>query len=233
VRNDSATRDGLATTAVQELVAQAHPFAEMLAEVRPEPEIQAPPKVRALIEGMVEAGLGRDLAREIVEATVANAMPFTTPGRLRTVVRDQLALRIPVSPAAPAGPRTLVFVGPAGAGKSAALAAIEAAHKAAGTADELRLIEAPEAGEVAGLEGAEVHLVLRAGTAGPVAVEAIGQCSPLTPTQLLLTGAGETAHPGGVVDAAIRSGLPLGYVAESAGEIGPVDARALAGRIVP
>jgi flagellar biosynthesis protein FlhF len=233
VRNDAATREGLATPAVQELVAQAHPFAEMLAEARPEAEVEAPPKVRALIDGMVEAGLGRDLARELVEAVLASAMPFATPGRLRTLVRNELALRIPVARAAAPGPRTLVFLGPAGAGKTSAMTAIRAAHEAAGTAAELTLLDAPEPGEAAALEGAEAHLVLRAGTAGPAASEAIDAAAPLAPTHLLLSGAGETRHLGGVVDAAIRSGLPLSYVAESATEIAPAEPRGLAGRLVP
>jgi flagellar biosynthesis GTPase FlhF len=92
------------------------------------------------------------------------------------------------------------------------------------------LVDAPEPGDVP--EGAEVHLVLRAGTAGPAAAEAIEQ-APLSPTRLLLTGAGESSHLGGVVDAAIRCGIPLGYVAASAAEIAPADPRELAGRIVP
>lgn len=92
------------------------------------------------------------------------------------------------------------------------------------------LLEAPEPGDAP--EGAEVHLVLRAGTAGPAAAEAIEQAS-LSPTRLLLSGTGESSHLGGVVDAAIRFGLPLGYVAESASEIAPADPRDLAGRIVP
>ncbi|HVO54574.1 MAG TPA: hypothetical protein VMT37_09185, partial [Solirubrobacterales bacterium] len=100
VRNDAATREGLATPAVQELVAQARPFAEMLEELGPAPEIEAPPKARALVEGMTRAGLGEDIAREIVEAVLASSMPFTTPGRLRTVVRNELAVRIPIAPAA-------------------------------------------------------------------------------------------------------------------------------------
>ncbi len=229
VRNDAATREGFATPAVQELVRQARPFAEMLEDLAPEEELQAPPKARALVEGMTRAGLGDDLSREIVTAVLASSMPFATPGRLRTLVRNELALRIPVAPAAAPGARTLVFVGPAGAGKSAVIEAIGGAYEAAGI-DGLALIEAPEASDVP--EGAEVHLVLRAGTAAAAAAEAIGQ-APLSPTRLLMTGAGETAHLGGVVDAAIRCGLPLGYVAESATEIAPADPRALAGRIVP
>lgn len=230
VRNDAATREGLATPAVQELVGQAHPFAEMLADLGPEVEIEAPPKARALVEGMVRAGLGSDLARELVEAVLASALPFASPGRLRTLVRNELALRMPVAPAAAPGPRTLVFIGPAGAGKTAALEAIRVAHEAVGD-ETLTLVEAPEPGDVP--PRAEVHLVLRAGTAAVAAAEAVAGLAPLSPTRLLMTGAGETAHLGGIVDAAIRCDLPLSYVAESAGEIAPADPRALAGRIVP
>lgn len=230
LRNDAATREGLATPAVQELVGQAHPFAEILAAVEPPAEIEGPPKARALVAGMARAGLGDDLTRELVEAVLASALPFATPARLRTLVRNELALRIPVAPAAAPGPRTLVFVGPAGAGKTAALTAIGAAHEAAGD-ETLTLIEAPQAGDVP--EGAEVHLVLRAGTAAAAAAEAVEGLAPLAPTRLLLSGAGESSHLGGVVDAAIRFGLPLGYVAESATEIAPADPRDLAGRIVP
>jgi flagellar biosynthesis GTPase FlhF len=229
VRNDTATREGLATPAVKELVAQAQPFAEMLAELEPAAEIEGPPKARALVEGMVKAGLGEDISREVVEAVLASSMPFTTPGRLRTVVRNELALRIPVAPAAAPGPRTIAFAGPAGAGKSAALEAIRAAHEAAGTAEELTLIEARDPGDAP--RGAEVHLVLRAGTAGPAAAEAIEQAS-VPPTRLLLSGAGESSHLGGVADAAIRFGIPLGYVAAGPAEIAPADPRELAGRIV-
>ena len=82
-------------------------------------------------------------------------------------------------------------------------------------------------------DGAEVHLVLRAGTAAPAAAEAIEGIASLLPSRLLMTGAGATSHLGGIADAAIRFELPLGYVAESATEIAPADPRALAGRIVP
>ncbi len=259
VRNDAATREGLATPAVREMVGQAHPFAEMLEDFGPVEEVQAPPKARALVHGMAEVGLGEDLAREIVEAVLASAMPFAGARRLRTLVRNELALRIPVAPAAAPGPRTIALAGPAGAGKTAALAAVAAAYEAAGVAvvrldapDELdapsatglTLVDTPSLhGGAAALEGvakalgslagAEVHLVLRAGTAAAAASEAVAGLAALRPSRLLLSGAGETAHLGGVVDAAIRSGLPLGFVAASASEIAPADPRDLAGRIVP
>lgn len=143
VRNDAATREGLASPAVRQLVEEAQPFADLLgelgeaaaaaeAEARVEPEAKRGARAEALRDGMVAVGLGADLAAEVVDAVTASAMPFATPARLRTLVRDQLALRIPVAPAAAPGRRALALVGPAGAGKTAAAAAICAAHAAAG-----------------------------------------------------------------------------------------------------
>ncbi|HVY97775.1 MAG TPA: hypothetical protein VHA54_12510, partial [Solirubrobacterales bacterium] len=133
VRNDGATREGLSTPAIQELVRQAQPFAEMLDEsvaVEPptesddkavpsvEPAAPAEPRAASnLRDGLVGNGLGTDLAAEIVDAVVASSLPFANSGRLRTLVRDELALRVPVAPAAAPGRRVVAVVGPAGAGK--------------------------------------------------------------------------------------------------------------------
>lgn len=149
VRNDAATREGLSTAAVQELVRQAQPFAEVLNEVAEDDagveddaeaeqapavaERSSPRRAGTLRQGLVEAGLGDDLAGEIVDAVVASALPFANPGRLRTLVRDELALRVPVAAAAAPGRRTIAVVGPAGSGKTAAVAGIAAAHAAVGT----------------------------------------------------------------------------------------------------
>jgi flagellar biosynthesis protein FlhF len=151
VRNDAATREGLSTPAVQELVRQARPFAEMLegagAEVGDEPADEAsaeastaplaagprePRAAAGLRDGLVGSGIGADLAGEIVDAVVASALPFANSGRLRTLVRDELALRVPVALAAAPGRRTIAVVGPAGAGKTAAIAGIAAAHAGVG-----------------------------------------------------------------------------------------------------
>lgn len=152
VRNDAATREGLSTPAVQELVRQAQPFAEMLegasgsAEAATEPAPAAsvaaetaapaePNRSRAaenLRDGLVAGGVGTDLAGEIVDAVVASALPFANSGRLRTLVRDELALRVPVARAAAPRRRTVAVVGPAGAGKTAAIAGIAVAHAGAG-----------------------------------------------------------------------------------------------------
>ncbi len=148
VRNDAATREGLSTPAIQELVRQARPFAEMLdasvaaeppteTDDKPAPSVEpagpAEPRAAAsLRDGLVGNGLGVDLAAEIVDAVVASSLPFANSGRLRTLVRDELALRVPVAPAAAPGRRVLAVVGPAGAGKTAAIAGVAIAHATAG-----------------------------------------------------------------------------------------------------
>jgi flagellar biosynthesis protein FlhF len=304
VRNDAATREGLATPAVQELVGQAQPFAEMLSRVdqgpaapmqfEPEPEDElepqepiGPPRADVLRKGMAASGLGEDIAREVVDSVVASAMPFVKAGRLRTLVRNQLALRIPIAPAAEPGQRTIALVGPAGAGKTAAIAAIAGAHASRGTpvaclaldsSDNGAALEAMLAGsaarvvalpaaqlaptplrnrdgglllidtpplwngaerleEIAGTllaaEADELHLVMRAGTAAAAGTELLDGLAALRPDRLLLTGAGETAHLGGVLDVAIRSRVPLGYVAERPRELALADPRDLASRVTP
>lgn len=347
VRNDAATREGLATDGVRKLVDQAQPFAALLDELAP-PAAPAPkstlpthsvgevdftePAGAAEVAGaagaaevavrpdaagaaqvtgddqaqaavrptassasraaarlraaLADAGVGEDLAAAIVDDVVASRLPFATPGRLRTLVRDELALRLPVAPAPAPGPRSLAVVGPAGSGKTAAVAALAAAHAAAGD-EVLAVTISPADGGAAlnallvgsGVEAGvldraapdpaladrlarglvvvdtppawsggpdveklarrlrklgvgEVHLALRAGSGRHAAAELIDGLARLRPDRLLLTGTGETAHLGGAADAAIRSGLPLGYVAEGPGALAPADPRALAARIV-
>lgn len=288
VRNDGATREGLATPAIQELVDQAQPFADLLREADPTPpadgtkspfhddksahrpggldlsarreeEPLGPPRAGVLREGLVGSGLGEDIARGVVDSVLVSAMPFAGSSRLRTLVRNELGLRIPVAPAAAPGPRAVVMVGPAGAGKTTVIEAIAAAHEARGTSverieaerlrrgdrpDGLLLVDTPplwggaeSLGEVARqlrpLADAEVHLVMRAGTAAAAAAELLEGLAALRPNRLLLTGAGETSHLGGVLDLAIRSGIPIGYVAESPREIALADPRDLASRVTP
>jgi flagellar biosynthesis protein FlhF len=263
VRNDAATREGLATPAVQELVDQAQPFAEVLSEMSKAPaeseEPLGPPKAEALREGLVKSGLGEDIAKGVVDAVLVSAMPFANSGRLRTLVRNELGLRIPVAPAAAPGARTVVMVGPAGAGKTTVIEAIAAAHEAQGApvarveaervrpADQghgLLLVDTPAlwggaenlgevAAQLAALSAPEVHLVMRAGTAAAAAAELLEGLAALRPSRLLLTGAGETSHLGGVLDLAIRTGVPIGYVAEGPRELALADPRDLAGRVTP
>jgi flagellar biosynthesis GTPase FlhF len=243
------------------LVDQAQPFAEVLREMEGSGEVEVPvgpPRAKVLREGLVAAGVGDDIAREVVEAVVVSQMPFASSGRLRTLVRNELALRTPVAPAAGPGARTVVVVGPAGSGKTTALEAIAVAHEAAGKTvtrceigdspaphpGGLLLIDTPAlwggaeelarvAAAIGGLDAPEVHLVMRAGTAAGAGAELVEGLGALGPNRLLVTGAAETSHLGGVVDVAIRSSLPLSYVAESPERIAPADPRDLAARITP
>ncbi len=304
VRNDAATREGLETPAVQRLVGEAKPFADLLQEMTPqtspepepetnslpEPEVDPTPEPRriaALREGMVAAGLGADLAADVVDAVVANVAPFATPSRLRTLVRNELALRLPVAPAPGPGRRRLAVVGPAGTGKTAALARVAAAHAAVGQdvacltlepadggaalramlegsgvnacaiayedlavallgeSSQLVLIDTPAAAPSSGVTveslGAtlraagveEVHLAVRAGTASPAAVEMFENLKGLDPNRILVSAAADTSYIGAAVDVAIRTSLPVHYVAETVVELAPADPRDLSSRVVP
>jgi len=308
VRNDAATREGLETPAVQRLVGEAKPFADLLEEMTPavspvakayaapEPETEAlpepeptpePKRIASLREGMVAAGLGADLAADVVDAVVANVAPFATPSRLRTLVRNELALRLPVAPAPGPGRRHLAVVGPAGTGKTAAVARVAAAHAAVGqdvacltlepadggaalrsmldgsgvkveaisyedlavallgASAQLVLIDTPAAapssgvtveslGATLGAAGVdEIHLAVRAGTASPAAVEMHENLKGLAPNRILVSAAADTSYIGAAVDVAIRTSLPVHYVAETVVELAPADPRDLASRVVP
>lgn len=322
VRNDAATREGLETPAVQRLVGEAKPFADLLQEmtpqaspapspaarayaavetasapepvVEPEPVTEPDPdptpeprRIAALREGMVAAGLGADLAADVVDAVVANVAPFATPSRLRTLVRNELALRLPVAPAPGPGRRHLAVVGPAGTGKTAAVARVAAAHAAAGqdvacltlepadggaslramlegsgveveaiaydelavallgASAQLVLIDTPAAAPSTGvtveslgvtLRAAsvdEIHLAVRAGTASPAAVEMFENLKGLDPNRILVSAAADTSYIGAAVDVAIRTSLPIHYVAESVVDLAPADPRDLSSRVVP
>lgn len=317
VRNDAATREGLATPAMRRLVGEAAPFADLLdqmtsdgaaspaaglpatgtaapaaEEAEDETDADAdatpePKRIANLREGMVAAGLSADLAGHVVDSVVANVSPFFSPGRLKTLVRNELALRLPVAPAPGPGRRRLAVVGPAGTGKTAAVARIAAAHAAAGqqvacftvdpvdggaalrallgdsgvkveaiSCDELAvallgenaafvLIDTPSASSgattsietmaatlaAAGLD--EIHLAVRAGTASPAAVEMLERLRPLGPNRILVTAAADTSYIGAAVDVAIRTAMPIHYVAENVVDIAPADPRALASKVMP
>jgi flagellar biosynthesis GTPase FlhF len=307
VRNDAATREGLETPAVQRLVGEAKPFADLLEEMTPAPncsfsasqaqkeqlvEAEADPapeprRIASLREGMVAAGLGADLAADVVDAVVANVAPFATPSRLRTLVRNELALRLPVAPAPGPGRRHVAVVGPAGTGKTAAVARVAAAHAAAGqdvacltlepadggaalramldgsgveveaisyedlavallgASAQLVLIDTPAAapssgvtveslGATLGAAGVdEIHLAVRAGTASPAAVEMHENLKGLDPNRILVSAAADTSYIGAAVDVAIRTSLPIHYVAETVVDLAPADPRDLASRVVP
>jgi flagellar biosynthesis protein FlhF len=323
VRNDVATREGLATPQMQRLVGESKPFSDLLEEMAaapsaepraPEPigeglpapgvraaaakpvvveefEVEAEPveepkRIANLREGMVATGLGTDQAADVVDSVVRNVAPFSTPGRLKTLVRNELALRLPVAPAPGPGRRRLAVVGPTGTGKTAAVARIATAHAAVGqdvacisvepadhgaalrallegsgvpvqviSGDELAVALLGESAELvlvdtpgasagaahtvetlaatlatAGLD--EIHLAVRAGTASPAAVEMLETLRPLGPNRILVSSAADTTYIGAAVDVAIRTTLPIHYVAENVVDIAPADPRALASKVV-
>jgi flagellar biosynthesis protein FlhF len=322
VRNDAATREGLATPQMQRLVGEAKPFADLLEQMgaapaveprAPEPigeglpapgaraaakpvvveefdvdaePVEEPKRIANLREGMVATGLGTDQAADVVDSVVRNVAPFSTPGRLKTLVRNELALRLPVASAPGPGRRRLAVVGPTGTGKTAAVARIAAAHAAVGqdvacisvepadhgaalrallegsgvpvqviSGDELAVALLGESAELvlvdtpgasagvahtvetlaatlatAGLD--EIHLAVRAGTASPAAVEMLETLRPLGPNRILVSSAADTTYIGAAVDVAIRTTLPIHYVAENVVDIAPADPRALASKVV-
>jgi flagellar biosynthesis GTPase FlhF len=142
---DHDTQEGLASPGIQEILRQAVPFADHLeiaaTRVEPEPEpepqpqptfvptpVPARPQVASAIEtSLVEAGLRAELASEIVGETVSHLLPFASPRRLRKLVREQLARRVPVATPI-AGGRSLAFAGPGGSGKTLCTARLAAAY---------------------------------------------------------------------------------------------------------
>lgn len=149
IRNDAATREGLSTPSIRQLVGQARPFADLLDQVveepkakgepareqEPEPDQETEPEPRRvanLRDRMTAGGLGADLTTAVLDPVVADFAPLVPASRLRTLVRDELARRVPVAAAAAPGRRTLAAVGPVGAGKTAALAGLAVAYAGAG-----------------------------------------------------------------------------------------------------
>src|SRR3954453_21019682 len=94
-----------------------------------QPSAGGRPQIADAIEtSLVEAGIQADRAREIVAETVTHLLPFASPRRLRKLVRQQLARRIPVAGTPPAGGRSLAFAGPGGSGKTLCTARLAAAY---------------------------------------------------------------------------------------------------------
>jgi flagellar biosynthesis GTPase FlhF len=143
---DEPIAEGLTAPAIQEILRQAAPFADHLDAAtrrveplgleparRPEdsqaPSAAARPKIAVEIERqLVEAGISPDRAGEIVAETVSHVLPFGSPRRLRKLVRQALARRVPVAGPPAAGGRSLVFAGPGGSGKTLCTARLAAAY---------------------------------------------------------------------------------------------------------
>lgn len=157
---DEPTSEGLTAPGIQEILRQAAPFADHLSaaarQVQPvrEPDFEAMheieatrkpqpapvqqplpagarPQIADAIEtALVEAGISAERAREMVAETVSHVLPFGSPRRLRKLVRQALARRVPVAGPPAAGGRSLAFAGPGGSGKTLCTARLAAAYAA-------------------------------------------------------------------------------------------------------
>lgn len=209
IRNDRASREGLASPAVRALIEQAQPFAEQLqaacvgpasaapqaaatasgpiaGEPSPPPAAgdpsptaptappptplppvlvagrRRPPQADGIERELVEAGLRPELAAAVVSETVSHLLPFATPRRLRTLVRDALARRIRVLPGWAGRGRALAVVGAPGSGKTVCVARIAAAYAAGSDLPVACLaLAAPDGGAAlaARLEGSGVEVI--------------------------------------------------------------------------
>ena len=131
LRDDAATRDGLASPAVKKLIEQAQPFAATLqhAVARPLVAGRRPPAEAGAVEDeLVAAGLRSDIAAGAVSETVSHLLPFGAPGSLRELVRESVARRIRVAPSWAGAGRSLAIVGSGGSGKTACVARLAQAY---------------------------------------------------------------------------------------------------------
>ncbi|MBS1862434.1 MAG: hypothetical protein JSS68_12065 [Actinobacteria bacterium] len=55
----------------------------------------------------------------------------------------------------------------------------------------------------------------------------------LGPNRILVSSAADTSYIGAALDLAIRTSLPIHYVAETVVDLAPADPRALSSRVVP
>jgi flagellar biosynthesis protein FlhF len=107
-----------------------------LEPVRP----QSPPARRStrpasadkIVETLCASGLSPRLAGAIVDETVAHLLPFGFPSELKTMVRQELARRIPTQVTWSGVGRRIGFVGSGGSGKTLAVARLAAAYSEGG-----------------------------------------------------------------------------------------------------
>jgi flagellar biosynthesis GTPase FlhF len=87
-----------------------------------------PAAAETAVKRLVAAGLSQSLADDVVAEALVHGVPFAGPGSLKKLVRTALARRMPVMADLGGDPRTLAFVGGAGAGKSTAVATLATAY---------------------------------------------------------------------------------------------------------
>src|SRR3954469_18333917 len=135
---DVPQAEGLSAPGIPEILRQAAPFADALEsasrELEPSPAtpaVRRPPPAAREIEGQLwAAGIDPHLSAEIVAEVVSHELPFASPRSLKRLVRRALARRIPIAGPAPAGGRSVAFVGPGGSGKTLSAARLAAAYAA-------------------------------------------------------------------------------------------------------
>jgi flagellar biosynthesis protein FlhF len=125
--------EGLSAPGIQEIFRQASPFADQLSSalepVTPaQPPAERPAKAEELVASLTDAGLDASIAIDLVDRTVANDLPFSTPRSLKKLVRRALARRIPIAEPVGTGARSVAFVGPGGSGKTLCVARLAAAY---------------------------------------------------------------------------------------------------------
>jgi Meckel syndrome type 1 protein len=132
---DEPTAEGLSTPGIQEILRQATPFAEQLGAAErqlgsgePPPATSDLPPATPFEEKLVEEGIDPAVARELMAEVTSHELPFASKRAAKRVVRAALARRIPVAPGAPAGARSIAFVGPGGSGKTLVTARLAAAY---------------------------------------------------------------------------------------------------------
>jgi flagellar biosynthesis GTPase FlhF len=77
---------------------------------------------------LIDAGLAPRLVAELIDATISHIVPFGPKRALKHVVRDALARRIPLPPAATPGAKAIAFVGAGGSGKTLCAARMATAY---------------------------------------------------------------------------------------------------------
>jgi hypothetical protein len=77
---------------------------------------------------LVAAGIAAPLAAELVGATVSHVLPFGPTRRLKRVLGEALARRIPIAPPVAAGGYAIAFVGAGGSGKTLCAARLATAY---------------------------------------------------------------------------------------------------------
>jgi flagellar biosynthesis protein FlhF len=125
--------EGLSAPGIQEIFRQAAPFADQLGQalepVEPaQPPVERPAKAEELVATLTGGGLDDSIALDIIDRTIANDLPFSTPRSLKKLVRRNLARRIPVAEPVTTGARSVAFVGPGGSGKTLCTARLAATY---------------------------------------------------------------------------------------------------------